>query len=272
NVITNVQTVPRLLGWDDRRARTRAAEMLELVGLPPEGFANRFPHELSGGQRQRVGVARALAADPPVLLMDEPFGAVDPIARERLQGEFLRLQEQVRKTVVFVTHDMDEAIRLGDRIAVMRQGGVLEQYDEPTALLTAPATDFVAEFVGARSTLRRLSVVSIDTKQLVDWPTTRADAAAAESAAEFDRAEADWLVVLDGDQPVGWLARDAAGDGSARERMTAATALSVETKLDMAMAALVSTGAPGVPVTDAGRYVGVVTATTLVPMARAGGR
>jgi osmoprotectant transport system ATP-binding protein len=154
SVADNVATVPQLLGWDKRRTRSRVTELLELVGLE-ERHAKRYPHELSGGQRQRVGVARALAADPPVLLMDEPFGAVDPVARDRLQAEFLRLQQQVRKTIVFVTHDIDEAIRMGDRIAVMREGGHLEQYADPKTLLSEPATAFVADFVGADRTLRR---------------------------------------------------------------------------------------------------------------------
>ena len=161
-VSANIATVPQLLGWDRAKTRARVAELLELVGLEPDRHGKRYPHELSGGQRQRVGVARALAADPPVLLMDEPFGAVDPVARDRLQAEFLRLQEQVRKTIVFVTHDIDEAIRLGDRIAVMREGGHLEQYADPATLLSDPATPFVADFVGARThpatTVRRQRV------------------------------------------------------------------------------------------------------------------
>src|SRR3954470_6736832 len=195
-VADNVATVPQLLGWDKKRTRARVAELLELVGLEPDRHAKRYPHELSGGQRQRVGVARALAADPPVLLMDEPFGAVDPVARDRLQSEFLRLQQQVRKTIVFVTHDIDEAIRLGDRIAVMREGGHLEQYAEPSALLSEPATDFVADFVGADRTLRRLSVQHVRPDGLVDWP----QATGADPGATYEEADADW-VLLPGD---GW--------------------------------------------------------------------
>src|SRR5437660_624353 len=140
-VAQNVATVPHLLGWDRHRVARRVDELLELVGLEPSGFASRYPSELSGGQRQRAGVARALAADPPVLLMDEPFGAIDPITRDRLQAEFLRLQEEVRKTVVFVTHDVDEAVRVGDRIAVMAEGGVLQQYATPPEILGEPASD-----------------------------------------------------------------------------------------------------------------------------------
>jgi len=157
----NVAAIPRLLGWDRRRVRDRVGELLELVGLDPGIYAKRWPHELSGGQRQRVGVARALGADPPLLLMDEPFGAIDPITRSRLQAEFLQLQNRVRKTVVLVTHDLEEAVRLGDRIAVLREGGHLEQYAPPGELLVAPATPFVAGFVGDDRSLRRLAVVAL---------------------------------------------------------------------------------------------------------------
>jgi osmoprotectant transport system ATP-binding protein len=164
----NIGTVPRLLGWDRDRIRNRARELIELVGLDPDRDARRYPAQLSGGQRQRVGLARALAADPPVMLMDEPFGALDPITRDRLQQEFLALQARIRKTVVFVTHDIDEAIRMGDRIAILREGGVLAQYDTPDAILAAPADDFVARFVGAdrglkRLSLRRLSELELET-------------------------------------------------------------------------------------------------------------
>jgi osmoprotectant transport system ATP-binding protein len=162
----NVATVPSLLGWDRKRAGARADELLDLVGLDPAQYATRYPHQLSGGQRQRVGVARALAADPPVLLMDEPFGAVDPIVRTRLQDEFLRLQRDLGKTVMMVTHDIDEAVRMGDRVAVFATGGRLAQYDVPARVLGRPADDFVAEFVGASRGLRRLSVTPIDVADL----------------------------------------------------------------------------------------------------------
>jgi osmoprotectant transport system ATP-binding protein len=157
----NVATIPRLLGWDKRRVQARVVELLEMVGLDPAVYAKRWPHELSGGQRQRVGVARALGADPPLLLMDEPFGAIDPITRNRLQGEFLELQQRVRKTVVLVTHDLEEAVRLGDRIAVLSEGGHLEQYAAPSEVLGSPATPFVAGFVGRDRSARRLAVVTL---------------------------------------------------------------------------------------------------------------
>jgi osmoprotectant transport system ATP-binding protein len=160
-VADNVATVPKLLGWDKARVAARVTELLELIGLDPNEIGPRYPAQLSGGQRQRIGVARALAADPPLMLMDEPFGAIDPITRARLQDEFLGLQEQVRKTVVFVTHDIDEAIKMGDKIAILRQGGRLAQYDSPVELLTNPADEFVAEFVGADRALKRLGLSTL---------------------------------------------------------------------------------------------------------------
>jgi osmoprotectant transport system ATP-binding protein len=160
-VAENVATVPRLAGWDKRRIAARVDELLDLVGLPPAQYTKRLPAELSGGERQRVGVARALAVDPNILLMDEPFGAIDPIARERLQNELLRLQRVVAKTIVFVTHDIDEAIRLGDRVALFSAGGVLEQYDTPAELLARPASPFVEDFLGEGRMVRRLSLIRV---------------------------------------------------------------------------------------------------------------
>jgi osmoprotectant transport system ATP-binding protein len=166
-VADNIATVPKLLGWDKKRIAVRVAELLELIGLDPEEIGPRYPAQLSGGQRQRVGVARALAADPPLMLMDEPFGAIDPINRHHLQDEFLRLQQLVRKTVVFVTHDVDEAIKMGDRIAILRQGGHLAQYDTPAELLMNPADEFVAEFVGADRALKRLGLSTLADVELL---------------------------------------------------------------------------------------------------------
>ena len=163
---TNVATVPTLLGWDRRKAQARAAELLELVGLDPDQYGARYPSQLSGGERQRVGVARALAADPPVLLMDEPFGAVDPVVRARLQEEFLTLQQELCKTVLLVTHDLDEAVRMGDRVAVFAAGGRLAQYDVPAEVLARPADAFVAEFVGGSRGLRRLAVTPVSREDL----------------------------------------------------------------------------------------------------------
>jgi osmoprotectant transport system ATP-binding protein len=174
----NVATTCRLQGWDAARTATRVDELLELVGLDPADYGDRYPHQLSGGQRQRVGVARALAVDPPVLLMDEPFGAIDPIARDRLQTEFHALQRRLGTTVVMVTHDLDEAVRLGDRIAVMRQGGYLEQYDTPARILADPATPFVADFVGEDRLLKLMAVTAVDIDVLAPVQPADADLAA----------------------------------------------------------------------------------------------
>ena len=160
-VADNIATLPRLLGWDKARIRRRVDELLELIGMDPADRMRHFPAQLSGGQQQRVGVARALAADPPVMLMDEPFSAVDPVVREQLQNEFLRLQSELRKTIVFVTHDIDEAIKMGDKIAILREGGRLAQYDSPQAILTHPVDDFVGQFVGADRALKRLNLATL---------------------------------------------------------------------------------------------------------------
>ena len=173
-IVNNVMTVPLLYGESRATARERARELLELVGLDPATYSDRYPHQLSGGQRQRVGVARALAADPPVLLMDEPFGAVDPVVRVRLQDEFLRLQRDLGKTVVLVTHDIDEAVRMGDRVAVFAAGGRLAQYATPVQLLAKPADDFVADFVGSTRGLRRLAVTPINPAHLEPLDGVRA--------------------------------------------------------------------------------------------------
>jgi osmoprotectant transport system ATP-binding protein len=163
----NVGTVPRLWDWESQRIKTRVDELLELVGLDPHEYRNRYPHQLSGGQRQRVGFARALGADPPILLMDEPFGAVDRITRERLQQEFIRIQRSMRKTVVFVTHDIDEAVMVGDRICLLQMQAQIAQYDTPEAILTRPASEYVAEFLGRERLVRRMAVVQIDPTALV---------------------------------------------------------------------------------------------------------
>jgi osmoprotectant transport system ATP-binding protein len=167
-IAENIATVPKLLGWPKQRIAARVSELFELIGLDAEGIGERYPAQLSGGQRQRVGVARALAADPPLMLMDEPFGAIDPINRARLQDEFLALQEKVRKTIVFVTHDIDEAIKMGDRIAILREGGELAQYDTPREILTHPADDFVAQFVGADRGIKRLSLTTLAEMKLLE--------------------------------------------------------------------------------------------------------
>ncbi|MGW1319706.1 ABC transporter ATP-binding protein [Streptomyces sp. NPDC002426] len=180
-IAANIATVPKVLGWDRKRVTDRVAELLDLVGLPVAEFGSRYPAQLSGGQRQRVGIARALAADPPVMLMDEPFGALDPITREHVQDEFLALHERIRKTVIFVSHDIDEAVKMGDRVAIFREGGRLAQYDTPQALLKDPCDDFVARFVGADRGLRRLSLM-----RLADLEVT-AETAASAARSELPR-------------------------------------------------------------------------------------
>ena len=202
----NVTVVPRLLGWSAERQQQRARELLGLVGLKPETYRDRYPAQLSGGERQRVGVARALAADPPLMLMDEPFGAVDPIARERLQNEFLRLQEQLAKTIVFVTHDIDEAIKMGDLVAVMRLGGHLAQFAPPAEILANPASDFVARFVGADRGLKRLSLTTLRDLELRPAIVARAGDAAAEARARILADPFPYLLLVDAvNRPIGWL-------------------------------------------------------------------
>jgi osmoprotectant transport system ATP-binding protein len=199
-VAGNIATVPRLLGWDRARIAARVDELLELVSLDPDETRGRYPAQLSGGQRQRVGVARALACDPPLMLMDEPFGAIDPINRERLQNEFLRLQQEIRKTVVFVTHDIDEAIKIGDRIAVLQKGGKLAQYATPADLLANPANEFVQDFVGADRALKRLSLQRVRDVDLWRAPLVREGQPV--PAGEYDLDHA--LVVDDEGRPVRW--------------------------------------------------------------------
>jgi osmoprotectant transport system ATP-binding protein len=201
NIADNIATVPRLLGWPRARQRQRVGELLELVGLEPD-YAKRYPAQLSGGERQRVGLARAIAADPPLMLMDEPFGALDPITRDRLQLEFLRLHQEVRKTVIFVTHDIDEAIKLGDRIALLRQGGVLAQYDTPDGLLAHPADDFVARFVGAdrglkRLALRRLGDIELEPVTTTGGPSAPASTTLRDALSLMMSEGADPLLVVD---------------------------------------------------------------------------
>jgi osmoprotectant transport system ATP-binding protein len=210
----NIGTVPRLLGWERRRIRERVAELLELVGLDPQQDRRRFPAELSGGQRQRVGLARALAANPALMLMDEPFGAIDPIVRARLQDEFLRLQGELRKTVVFVTHDVDEAIKVGDRIAILREGGRLAQYDTPQKILEEPVDEFVADFVGRDRALKALALRTLGELELAPpsadgLPRLPADTSLRDALAVLVAARRDALIVVDPNgSPLGVVTRD----------------------------------------------------------------
>jgi len=212
-IAENVAAVPQLLGWKKDRIHARNAELLQLVGLDPE-LGERYPAQLSGGQQQRVGVARALAADPLVMLMDEPFGAIDPINRERLQNEFLRLQAEIGKTVLFVTHDIDEAIKMGDRIAIMREGGRVAQYATPAELLMDPADEFVEDFVGADRALKRLALMRVADIDLWEAPLAYVGQATAEVRAKLEGAEVPYPLLVDGERrPLGWLSeRDLRAD------------------------------------------------------------
>jgi osmoprotectant transport system ATP-binding protein len=262
-VLDNTATVPHLLGVKRAKARERAAELLDLVGLDPSVYGDRYPEQLSGGQRQRVGVARALAADPPVLLMDEPFGAVDPVVREHLQNEFLRLQQSVRKTVLFVTHDIEEAVRLGDRIAVYGAGRI-EQFDTPSAVLGAPATGYVADFVGADRGLKRLSVTPIEESDLEQPPVVRLDDPLPR------KLDARWAVVLDANDDLhGWISADHARvrTGTVREHARRMEAwLPVGATLKQAFATMLQHDAGWIAVIDEnseGRFLGVLTPARL---------
>jgi len=241
----NVATVPGLLGWDKARTRARAEELLDLVGLEPATYARRYPHELSGGQQQRVGVARALAADPPVLLMDEPFGAVDPLARDRLQEQFVRIQAELHKTVVFVTHDIDEAVRLGSRIAVLGPAGVLQQYCDPATLLAAPANEQVAAFVGADRGIRRMSVTRV-------MPADLTPAATLTEGQGADGAP-DGTLVVDADGRLTGTVRSG-------RVVTAPMTVPLGSSLRDGFAALAGSDEPALPVVDeAGRPAGLLT-------------
>ncbi len=205
-IADNISTVPKLLGWKKDRMRARVDELLELVSLDPDETRDRYPAQLSGGMRQRVGVARALAADPPLMLMDEPFGAIDPINRERLQNEFLRLQADIKKTIIFVTHDIDEAIKMGDKVAVLKKGGILAQYASPPELLMAPADQFVEDFVGADRALKRLSLQRVRDIDLWKAALVKVGDPVAEVRAKVADADvAIPLLVDDANRPVGWL-------------------------------------------------------------------
>ena len=202
----NIATVPSLLGWSKSRIDARVDELLELVNMPSETFRSRYPKQLSGGQQQRIGVARALGGDPAVLLMDEPFGAIDPITREGLQNEFLRLQTEVRKTIVFVTHDIDEAIKMGDRIAILKEGSQIAQYDTPEQILTAPADDFVADFIGRGASLKRLNLTNVADIEPRPWPTVTRGTSSASALETLRESGKSALIVIDeAGRPHSWV-------------------------------------------------------------------
>jgi osmoprotectant transport system ATP-binding protein len=203
-IAENISTVPKLLGWDQKHVRDRVQQLLEVFDLEEE-MLKRYPNELSGGQRQRVGVARALAADPPVMLMDEPFGAVDPIIRARLQDQFREIQDRLRKTIVFVTHDIDEAIKMADRIAILNRGGIIEQYAPPEEILREPANDFVRSFVGAERGLKRLALMKVSDIGVEEGPVVPPSATAQEARQAMGRFGFDWCSVVDDGELRGWI-------------------------------------------------------------------
>jgi osmoprotectant transport system ATP-binding protein len=265
----NVAVVPRLLGWDAGRQRERADELLLLVGLDPTRYRDRYPSQLSGGERQRVGVARALAADPPVMLMDEPFGAVDPIVRDRLQNEFLRLQDELAKTILFVTHDIDEAIKLGDLVAVMETGGRLAQFGPPAEILANPASDFVARFVGADRGLKRLSLVRVAEFAPVRPVTARPGDDAADARRRAIADPFPFLLLVDADdRPIGWVDEDAipaSGTLRADLAIPMSPLLEPETTAKDALSMLLDSGVQaGIVVDRAGRVTGLVTADAII--------
>jgi osmoprotectant transport system ATP-binding protein len=263
-IAQNVATVPRLLGWPKARLRERADELLELVGLDPARYRDRYPSQLSGGERQRVGVARALAADPPIMLMDEPFGAVDPIVRERLQNEFLRLQEELAKTILFVTHDIDEAIKLGDLVAVMQVGGHLAQFGPPGEILASPASEFVARFVGTDRGLKRLSLARVGDLPLHPAVIARVgeDGAAATKRAAANPFE--YVLLVDSDErPVGWVHQDRipkSGKLDASNADAMSPLLNRRTTLKDALSLLLDAGVQaGIVIDNRGAVTGLLT-------------
>ncbi len=262
----NIATVPNLLGWDKRRTGERVEELLEIVSLPGD-FRDRYPAQLSGGQRQRIGVARALAADPPLMLMDEPFGAIDPINRERLQNEFLRLQAELRKTIVFVTHDIDEAIKMGDRIAILKEGGVLAQYASPAELLMYPAEPFVEDFVGADRALKRLALQRVRDIDLWKAPMVQVGERVADVRAKLADADLDIPLVVDEQgRPLGWLSeRGLQGERvRADYRSSADPVVELDDILRDALSDLLSSDTRYGPVVDAnGRVAGVLSMEVL---------
>ena len=260
-VAQNIAIVPKLLKWDKKRIAARCDELMEMVGLDPNLYRDRYPRELSGGQQQRVGVARGLAADPPVLLMDEPFGAVDPITRQRLQDELLSIQDELHKTIVCVTHDIDEAIKLGDRIVIFREQAEIAQFDTPEAILSNPADDYVADFVGSGSKLKQLSLLRVDDVGLRDAPTCRVGEAVSEVVAKVESQGEDHVVILDDqDRPQEWLFLRTLKH---HDKVPAATheletVIDRRSTLNNALDTMLMSSHGGAMVTERGRYVGVI--------------
>jgi osmoprotectant transport system ATP-binding protein len=267
-IADNIATVPKMLGWDKKRISDRTDELLETVGIDLS-YRDRYPKELSGGQRQRIGVARAMAADPSVLLMDEPFGAIDPITRDRLQDEFLRLQQEIRKTIVFVTHDIDEAIKMGDRIAILKQQSKIAQYDTPEKILTDPADDFVADFIGGGASIKRLSLSTVEDIEPADWPVASL-ADGYEHVQEKMRSSDKGYVLLLDDQnrPSRWVgAEDIENDGTSLEEAgrPAVAIVEASSSLYNTLDTMITSYKGSAIVVDGeGRYQGVVDFDTVL--------
>jgi osmoprotectant transport system ATP-binding protein len=258
----NIATIPELLGWNADKTRARVKELTEILDLDPD-LLPRYPSELSGGQRQRVGVARALAADPPVMLMDEPFGAVDPIVRARLQDQFLDIQQRLRKTIVFVTHDIDEAIKMADRIAIMNKGGVIEQFASPEEILRSPANEFVERFVGIERGLKRLALIKVGEIDVEEGPVVAPEATTAEAKAEMDRFGFLWASVVADGELLGWVDSDdvrAAGKVSELRPKPFSAYVTKSSSLREALDAIVTTRTNvAVVATEGQRYAGILT-------------
>lgn len=261
-VADNIATVPTLLGWPKQQIRHRVTELAELVGLAPD-LLDRYPAALSGGQQQRVGVARALAADPPILLMDEPYSAVDPIVRQHLQNELLSLQDKVGKTIVLVTHDVDEAVRLADRLAVVNTGGIIEQFDSPANVLQHPANTFVEQFLGAERGLRRMALIKVSDIPIGDGPVVSASTSPADARQAMDTAGTPWVVVTDGQRLLGWVSRsDLNGQATVADAPLQQLEATVgpDTALREALDAVVTSPIRAIAVVnDDNRFVGLLT-------------
>jgi osmoprotectant transport system ATP-binding protein len=261
-VAQNVATVPKLLGWDEARIVQRTDELFGIFELDP-GFKNRYPSELSGGQRQRVGVARALAVDPPVMLMDEPFGAVDPIVRERLQDQFLHVQQKLKKTIVFVTHDIDEAIKMADRIAILNKGGVIEQFASPEEILREPANDFVKQFVGVERGLKRLSLQLVGDIEVEKGPVVEPGAPVDAARRAMDDFGFDWVSVVQDGELLGWVDRASLDGGETVDGSSArpfGAYVEASSSLREALDSVVTSHTQVAVVVDEGqRYRGILT-------------
>ena len=267
-IADNIATVPRMLGWEKKRTSDRIDELLETVGIDLS-YRDRYPKELSGGQRQRIGVARAMAADPPVLLMDEPFGAIDPITRDRLQDEFLRLQQEIRKTIVFVTHDIDEAIKMGDRIAILKQQSRIAQYDTPERILTDPADEFVQNFIGSGPSIKRLSLSRVSDIETADWPFAKLTDGHEHVREKLQNSDKDYVLLLDDrDRPSRWIsAEDIENEGIPLEESGRPAVAVVEsgTSLFNTLDAMITSYVGSALVIDGeGRYQGVVDFATVL--------